>query len=54
MTTAKHPGAFCKRPDGMLDDLILVNCVGFLIRDVEVHTVYQANAQHNLCHGHAL
>ena len=54
MSAAKHTGAVCKRRDGVLDNLILVNSVGFLIRDVEMHTVYEANAQHNLCHGHAL
>lgn len=54
MSAAKHTGAVCKRRDGVLDNLIDVNSVGFLIRDVEMHTVYQANAQHNLCHGHEL
>jgi hypothetical protein len=48
---AKHTGVLCQRRDDVLNNLVGVNGVGFLVRDVHVIATGQPYPQHNLCHG---
>ena len=53
MPAAKHTGVLGKDLDGMLDEFVCVNNVGFGVRDVQAIAAGESDPQHNLYHGHA-
>jgi hypothetical protein len=51
---AQCPAILRKGRDDVLKDLVRVEGAGFLVRNVQVIATSEPDAQHNLCHGHAL
>jgi hypothetical protein len=48
---AKHAGIICQGRDGVLDDLVDADRVGFVVCDVDVITTGEPDAQDNSSHG---
>jgi hypothetical protein len=51
---AQYPGIFREGRDDVLKDLVFGEDARFLVRNIQVITSSEPDAQHNLCHGHAL
>jgi hypothetical protein len=51
---AQYPAILRKGRDDVLKDLVRGEGTGFLVRNVHVIATSEPDAQHNLCHGHAL
>lgn len=54
MPAAQCPAILRKGRDDVLKDLVRGDGAGFLVRNVHVIAASEPDAQHNLCHGHAL
>lgn len=54
MPAAQYPAILRKGRDDVLKDLVRGEGTGFLVRNVNVIATSEPDAQHNLCHGHAL